>query len=163
MHAAGYFVSSVLHYLATAEQPGAAALPAEALRSLARTTRSAQAWRAAAGRAGALWRLPRDADGGYAALEDFSTGVTLAPTAAVSEFYNTDAAAADAGGAQPGADDAADDGALPSASTLRPLRAGALRDLVAEAAVWGVRLAEAERALAGDAATAALLTPRAAA
>jgi hypothetical protein len=78
----------------------------------------------------------------------------------VSEFYNTSAAAAadaDASASSSSSDDAS---ALPSAGGLRPLRAGALRDLVAEAALFGWHLAAAERRLADDPLTAGLLTPR---
>jgi hypothetical protein len=89
--------------------------------------------------------------------------VTIAPTAAVSEFYNTAPDETDDGGdaSSSSSSAAADDAsALPSAGGLRPLRAGALRDLIAEAALFGWHLAAAERRLAADPRTAPLLTPR---
>ena len=49
---------------------------------------------------------------------------------------------------------------MPSASTLLPLRPSALRDLMAEAVLWGWHLRGCEAALEGDAKHAALLTPR---
>jgi hypothetical protein len=157
----GYFVASVFHHMARSGGGGSDGLAPDALRRLAQSTRSAEAWGAAARRAGALWALPPDADGGYSALSEFSTGVTLAPAAALSEWYDTLAGAgagADSGTESPAAGVAA--AALPAAAALRALRAGALRDLAAEAALWGWHLAAAERALADDPRTTPLLTPR---
>ena len=130
----GYFVRSVF----TSTQP----LQEPQLRLLAQNTRSFEAWVAVRSRTASLWRL----DDAHAA-DDFSTGVTLAPSAASSEFYTADGEA---------------DDAMPSASTLLPLRPSALRDLMAEAVLWGWHLRGCEAALEGDAKHAALLTPRSA-
>ena len=159
----GYFVDGVMSAIRAAEEAGRRASPdAEVMSALARSTRSEEAWAAAQRRAGALWGLQPDADGGYAtALAEFSTGVTVAPTSAVSEFYDTTGAASPAA---PGGDaprmQRATATELPSSGGLLPIRAGTLRDLLLEAAAWGWHMAAAERAMAEDPRTARLLTPR---
>jgi hypothetical protein len=156
----GYFVDGVMAAMRGVDESGSPTTPdAAVISALARSTRSEEAWAATQRRAGALWGLSPDADGGYSsALAEFSTGVTIAPTAAVSEFYDTTGARlAGAGSAEeatPGATE------LPSAGGLLPLRAGTLRDLLLEAAAWGWHMAAAERAMAQDARTARLLTSR---
>jgi hypothetical protein len=160
----GYFVDGVMSAIRGAEASGRPAAPdAEIVSALARSTRSEEAWTAAQRRAGALWGLQPDADGGYStALAEFSTGVTVAPSSAVSEFYDTAAGSkpppAAAGGDAPRAQRAATE--LPSSGGLLPIRAGTLRDLLLEAAAWGWHMAAAERAMADDPRTARLLTPR---
>jgi hypothetical protein len=64
----GYFVSSVFAAMRAAQAGGGAAamMPADELRVLAKATRSQEAWDAASGRAGALWGLTPDPDGGCA-------------------------------------------------------------------------------------------------
>ena len=134
----GYFLRSVFSATQRLQEPQ--------LRVLAQSTRSNEAWEAVRNRAAALWRLED-----RHAADEFSTGVTLAPSAASSEFYSADGeAGTDAGGPNQ----------LQSASTLLPLRPSSLRDLIAEAMLWGWHLRGCEAALEGDAKLATLLTPR---
>jgi len=136
----GYFLSAVFSATAPLAEPE--------LRRMARNMRTAQAWGAARARTATLWGITADA---AHALDDFSTSVTLAPSAAASEFYsgptegsisvsNTDAST------------------LPPVSALQPLRPSALRDLVAEAALWGWHLRRVEAEMEADPRCKGLLT-----
>ena len=136
----GYFLSAVFSATAPLAEPE--------LRRMARNRRTAQAWGAARARTATLWGITADA---AHALDDFSTSVTLAPSAAASEFYsgptegsisvsNTDAST------------------LPPMSALQPLRPSALRDLVAEAALWGWHLRRVEAEMEADPRCKGLLT-----
>jgi hypothetical protein len=135
----GYFIRSVFSATQRLEE--------SQMRVLSQSSRSSEAWVAVRSRTAALWRL-EDAH----AADEFSTGVTLAPSAASSEFYSADG--------ETGAREMDGPNQLPSASTLLPLRPSSLRDLIAEAMLWGWHLRGCEAALEGDAKLASLLTPR---
>lgn len=146
----GYFVRCVTDW--AAEGPGRS-LPEAQMRSMAKQPRSREAWAAARSRAAALWAVTDPER-----LNDFCTRVTLAPSSAASEFYAP--APAREGAARP---EAAEGSELPSVAELIPLRAGCIRRLMAETALFGWTLRgeetwmEFEAGLSGDGWS--LLTP----
>jgi len=145
----GYFVRCVTDW--AAEGPGRS-LPEAQMRSMAKLPRSREAWEAARSRAAALWGVTDPER-----LNDFCTRVTLAPSSAASEFFSQPARE---GAARP---EAVEGSELPSVAELIPLRAGSIRRLMAETALFGWTLRgeeawmEREAGLSGDGWS--LLTP----
>lgn len=139
-----YFVASIFSKIRSSESSGEGPLqmsPVE-LQALSKRPRTEEAWAVAQGRAGALWRLAPDPRGGYPQLTEFSTRVSLAPSAAVGEFFEQPADRGSGDGAEAGGTPGAE-AAMPAAELL-PMQTGTLRTLLTEGCALGWALQQAE-------------------